>query len=141
MNNIIKDNKIGRLIFMFTALSIILSCTEDKKMRTGGPYYFESFEAKQQADFPIRPVRLISKEKASQLKAYGVAYYDNKGRIIVYSKMLEGKIDWSSKYFYNLEGYLEKEEYLKPEGITVYRYYDKKGNFLKEEPKSDASEP
>ncbi len=87
---------------------------------------------KQKSDFPLRPVRQISAEDAKRLSAYGVAYYDKSGRIISYTKFLNGKEYWASKYYYNPQGYLEKEEFLSPEKEIIYLYYDSSGNLLKE---------
>lgn len=123
------------IVIMIISIFIIAGCThaEEPKMKTGVPYYFQWVAMKMKTDFPIRPVEQISKDDAQKMRAYYVAYYDNKGRIISCSKILDGKIDWITKYYYNTIGYLDKEEYTGPDGALIITYYDKLHNVIKKE--------
>ncbi|MCX5849724.1 MAG: hypothetical protein NTW65_09765 [Deltaproteobacteria bacterium] len=119
-------------LIMLISVFVIASCTnaEKPKMRTGGPYYFEGLAMK--VGFPIKPIKETKKEEAQKLRAYYVIYYDNKGRFSSCSKMLDGKVNGSSKYHYS-DTYLDKEEYTDQDGITTMYYYDKSHNILKTE--------
>jgi len=125
--------------FLYFILIILLfflgmgACVGNGEVRTGGPYYFERVEMKFQSDSPLRPVRPISEEVAKTMRAYGIAYYNEQGRITSYIKMLDGETDWSSTFFYSSLGYLEKEEYLGPDKKIIEKYYDKNGQLVKTE--------
>lgn len=127
------DMSICLIVLFF--LVWLLSCqASEKQKRTGGPYYFQSVEMKTSSDIPLMPTNSVSAEEAKKLKLYGMAYYDQQGRLVSFTVMKEGKIDWSSEYFYS-GGHIEKERYFsEKDGKANFKYiYDTNGSLIKRE--------
>lgn len=99
--------------------------------KSGGPYYYKHILQKMKTDFPVRPVDEISAGEAKTYTAYYVVHYDEKGRIVSCEKILHAKTDWSSRYYYSNDGYLEKEDLIDPDGKKTLIYYDRAGNIIK----------
>lgn len=117
------------------SLSGLLGChASEKHRRTGGPFYFQKVEMKTTSDIPIMPMNPVSEKEALKLALYGIAYYDEQGRLVSFTVMKEGKIDWLSEYYYN-GGHVEKEKHFSQEkGEVNYKYYyDSTGALVKRE--------
>jgi antitoxin component YwqK of YwqJK toxin-antitoxin module len=84
--------------------------------------------------YPIKPIQEISKTEAEKLSAYGIAHYDEQGRIVSYAKYLDGHEDWLCNYFYNSGSVFEHEECRAKDGTSIKRYFGPDGSLLRTEP-------
>mgnify|MGYP001595550878 FL=1 len=110
-------------IFLIT----VTSCNAQEKFHSGGPYYYESFATYK---LPPHPVGELNPEEAKKRDSYYIAYFDDNGKIVSFSKYLYGKLEFSAKYTYTQEGYLERRELTKASGEVVIQYFDKKGRII-----------
>lgn len=112
----------------FTLLLTSLSCNAEEKHLPGMPYYYESFS---HYKFPYKPTRPIAYEEAIKRKAYYIAYYDDKNKLISFTKYLSGKLIFSVNYFYRDSGTVEHSEDINEVGERKIQYFDENGNHLK----------
>ena len=98
---------------------------------SGGPFYSLEAEANSAHPSPIKPVHEVGKTEAEKHDAYGVAYYDQQGRIISYSKHLSGHEDSFCRYFYDDKSVFEHEECRDSSGTISKRYFGADGSVLR----------
>jgi hypothetical protein len=122
-----------KIIFTAISLTILpiisMTCSAQEKQRTGGPYYFESFA---NYKIPFQPIRELTPTEARSHDVYYIAYYNNEGKIISFTKYLHGKMEFSDKYIYSVDGLIERREIAKPTGEIVIQYFDKNGKLIPE---------
>lgn len=106
-------------------------CMRDESKFTGGPHYFERVEMIKKSDIPVRPVRPLTADEAYKRNSYGVAFFDSEGRIVSYEDMVDGKIAWAGKFYYEDDGRI-KAEYRNSDGNVSIRHYDRSGNIVNE---------
>ena len=122
-----------KLQMLFTLISLTFlpfactACIAQEKRHIGGPYYFESFA---NYKIPFQPIKELSKDEAKTRDAYYIAYYNEDGKIVSFSKYLNGKMEFDDKYFYGADGRIEKRELLKSSGERAIHYFDKEGNII-----------
>lgn len=107
---------LGTIVIAAVVTAGVVSPQEMKK-RTGGPYYYRTWTG-----YNILPVPHdeISEDEAHSLRAYYVVFYNELGNVESFTKFLDGKEEYSSKYYYDEAGELAKEEVKNPDGsITV----------------------
>lgn len=122
-----------RIIFCITGILIIgliQACNGTPNYPTGGPYYYGSFAG---YSYVLRPVEKITLEETKKRDAYYVVYFSDNNKVISYTKYLYGKMEGGAKYFYDLDGLLEKRESANSKGEIKISYFDKSGNII--EPK------
>jgi hypothetical protein len=112
--------------------STVASCKNEKKYSSGGPYYYKDWVS---YTIPYKPYNEVTMEEAKTLNSYYEAYFDNNGKIILFTKYLNGEIEWSDKYFYTPDGLLGHREMTKANGEMQVQYFDKKGLIIREEKK------
>ena len=95
----------------------------------GGPFYSLGVEII--SSIPLRPIHDVSKSEADKHDTYGVAYYDQRGRIISYSKPLSGKEESFCRYYYDDKSVFEREECRNSSGTTIKRYFGADGSVLR----------
>jgi len=108
-------------------LGIIQACNDNYIYPKGGPYYYGDFATYK---IPFQPVERITPEEAKARMAYCVAYFDEDHRVISFTKYLKENVQFSAKYFYNLNGIVEKSELTKSNGEVNIQYFDKKGQLI-----------
>ncbi len=82
---------------------------------------------------PPQPLKEISPEEAKLRESYYVAYFDDKGKIISFTKYLRNKKEFDNKYMYSSNGLLERREITKPTGEKIIQFFDERGNIIKTE--------
>lgn len=127
MLDILKTQLIwGTMCFSILFL-MAASCKAEGKYRAGGPYYYESFA---NYEIPFRPIGELTSEEAKVRDSYYIAYFDNDGKIVSFTKYLYGKFEFSDKYIYRSNGVLERREMTKSTGDIEIQYFDKKGKII-----------
>jgi antitoxin component YwqK of YwqJK toxin-antitoxin module len=123
-----KQFVMGTLIFMLIIFWTVkvMTCEHSHK-KTGGPYYYKSWVSYK---LPYQPMDEITAKKAKSLTAYYIAFYDEQGRILSFTKYLKGVRDWSASYYYNDAGYLQRQETLKSDGTMSILYFDESGKVV-----------
>lgn len=76
---------------------------------------------------PIIPKGEISREETVRYPVYGVAYYDDSGRVIKYEKHEAEKTEWVCSYTYDDESRHKTSECSEADGSTRYLIYDDRG--------------
>jgi len=104
------------------------SCNAQVKHNPGMPYYYGSFSGYYR---PYRPSEPLTFEDAIKRHSYYVAYYDEQEKVISFTKYLNGKLLFNTKYFYWQSGTLEREEITDEKGETRTNNYDEKGKRIK----------
>jgi hypothetical protein len=95
---------------------------------SGGPYYYKSWNSYQT---PFQPKSVISIEVAKGLPAYYEAFFNDKGRILKFTKYLNGQIEFVATYNYQANGNLESGEIVKQNGEKTIQKFDENGKLLK----------
>lgn len=65
------------------------------------------------------------------MKAYYVAYFDDDGKIVSFTKYLYGKFEFGDKYIYNSNGSLERREMTKYTGELIIQYWHRNERLLR----------
>ena len=101
----------------------------DKRVR-----YFKHFAAH---ELPIRPVYEINIQEAHEMMRAGYSYekalYDETGKLISLSEILDGDVRRKVKYFYGSNELLTKFELTSPsnsDGGKLVEYFDELGKFV-----------
>lgn len=122
------------LLCCIALIITITSCInnqDDNDISIVGPLYYKRF-AFNYSQMPFQPMEQISEKEAKTLKTYCVAYFTKSGKIISFAKYLHRKLEFSHKYTYDKNGFLEKAETTKSTGEVKIKYFDKKGKIIKE---------
>ncbi len=85
------------LIVVVSMFACSLACNATVPVRQGGPHYFRSWSGYQH---PVRPQGPISYEEARSLEVYCEARYDNDGRLVLFTKYMNSKLEYSYRYEY-----------------------------------------
>jgi hypothetical protein len=99
----------------------------------GGPFYSLDAAINPAHPSPVKPVHDVSKSEAEKHDTYGVAYYDQQGRIISYSKHSGDHEESFCRYFYDDKSVFEHEECRDSRGTTTKRYFAADGSVLRTE--------
>lgn len=114
------------LLAVFTLL-VPVSFSTTNNLLSGGPYYYESWEG---YGVPFKPRGSLRFDEAKKLVSYYEAYYDATGKIVSFTKYLNGQIEWADKYFYSSTGLLEKREMRKAGGEFSVQYFSENGQLI-----------
>jgi hypothetical protein len=98
------------------------------KYHPGGPYYYGDFAL---YAVPYSPKEELSKEQAVERVVYFIAYFDNKGRIISFTKCVNGIQEWTSKFYYHNNDKLEHMDTFNADNTITQLYCDEKGHYMK----------
>ena len=82
---------------------------------------------------PPKPIEIISKEEAFSRNTYYMGYYDDVGKLYRFEKYLKGELFFQENYEYHDNGNIMKVYGTNPDGEYSSRYFDKKGNLLKDQ--------
>lgn len=120
-----------RIIFIMLSLTFLLfvsaSCIAQEKYHPGGPYYYGDFATYK---IPFRPIEELTPSEAKTRDVYYLAYFNDGGEILSFTKYLKGKIEFSDKYIYDQSGILERRELTKSTGEVIIQYFDKQGRII-----------
>lgn len=96
----------------------------------GGPFY--SLGVAENSAHPVKPVHDASKSEAGNHDTFGVAYYDEQGRII-YGKNAGRHQESFCRFFYDDKSVFEHEECRDGSGTTTKRYFGADGSLSRTE--------
>lgn len=117
------------MLFMgFAVLCISASCRAAEKHLPGVPYYYAEFSG---YHIPPHPSKPLTSEEAVKRDAYYIAYYDERERLLSFTKYLYKKLFFIEKFFYRPDGTLERRESIDENGETKVYYYDENGKLVK----------
>jgi len=117
----------GDIIIGFICLACLFlptSCIAEEKYLPGGPYYYAEFSG---YNMPPHPLKKLIQEEALKRDVYYIAYFDERERLISFTKYYKGRNLFSSKYFYRPSGILERRESIDEIGETKIYFYDEEG--------------
>src|SRR5260221_887828 len=116
------------VVLLIVAFMTAMRSTADELV--GGPYYFVTAEIVSGAPVPIMPMDEVAEAGARERTTYGIAMYDQRGRLASYEMVKDGKRVWLSRLSYSSAGPLESEVYEGPSGAIVLWKYDRMGRFV-----------
>jgi hypothetical protein len=118
----------NRYMVLFILIAALMNCNHSPKYHSGGPYYYSTF-----ADYhiPFKPIDELTENKAKNRKVYYMAYFDDKGKIVTFTKYFDGKIEFSSSFSYRPDESLEKQENTNMEGKRINYFLN--GSIVKSE--------
>ena len=106
---------LGAIAGLFLAVS---SQRSAKQYPTFGLHYYGSFVNYR---IPFQPKEPLTANQAKLRNAYYVAFFDENGKIVLFTKYLNGKVDFSDEYTYNTQGIPIKRKITKSNGQIVER--------------------
>jgi antitoxin component YwqK of YwqJK toxin-antitoxin module len=120
-----------QLSFFCFFLLVVPSCNPQERYRPGGPYYYGGFA---NYKIPFQPIEELTLDETKLRESYYVAYFDNSGKIVSFTKYLKGEPEFSDKYTYTSTGSLERREMTKYTAKeVVIQFYDRKGKMIKQD--------
>lgn len=121
---------IAALIALAAGAFSVRGTSSPQDVPTAGPHYFETAEIASGGRFPIIPKGELSEADARKRKVYGIATFDDAGKLLTYEAVKDGRRYWHSKLAYTTAGVLESETYTGPKGAVVLWRYDPNGWFV-----------
>jgi len=89
-----------------------------------GVHYFGTWGTYQ---VPLKPQEPISKAEAKRRGTYYVGEYDQAGLLVRFDKILSGRVEWSDRYVYRVDGSLQLRTMINSDGTTTQQTFDEKG--------------
>lgn len=87
---------------LFAALALIVAFSGCRANRLqGGPHYFSSWSG---YNIPQKPVGSLEPDELEERTTYYEAYFDDRGRLVRFTKFYQGSLLWSDEYTYPEEG-------------------------------------
>lgn len=114
----LRNRFVAATLRLLIAIALCQGCASDThspspQVAPSGPRYFRRWRTYQ---LPHVPVDEIPRDTAVALGAYVEAYYDTAGRVIRFTKYLNGKADIRVAYFYRRDGTPEVAFTIDPDG-------------------------
>ena len=89
-----------------------------------GVHYFGTWGTYQ---VPLKPQEPISKAEAERRGTDYVGEYDQAGLLVRFDKILNGRVEWSDRYVYRVDGSLQLRTMINSDGTTTEHTYDETG--------------
>jgi antitoxin component YwqK of YwqJK toxin-antitoxin module len=95
---------------------------------SGGPYFYKSWKTYQ---IPFQPIEPISAEEARKAVAYYEAFFNSSGKVLKFTKYINGQVEFAAIYAYSPDGKLDSGEIIKKNGENEVQHFDKNGKIIK----------